>query len=83
MKIEHTVLASSLPVNSKAMVARLRELMDENQTNSLALLKDNPNVRAVMWLLNSQVFGLLAAIDMCDEWKWIKEHLEADDESNC
>lgn len=66
--IEQTVLTDSLPVNSKAMLSRLNELMDEQPTNCLEGIKDDVRVQAVLWLLNYQVFGQLATIDMCTLW---------------
>lgn len=72
MNIEETILTSSLPVNSKAMLARLTELMDEHGTNCLADCKYGSEVddriKAVLWLLNSQVFGQLAIIDQHQLW---------------
>lgn len=67
-KIEFMAMTDSLPVNSKAMINRLMELMNENQTNCLVDLKESWHVRTVMWMLMSQVFGQMAKIDMGDLW---------------
>ena len=68
MKIEDTIFESGLPVNSKAMLNRMRELLDEGKTNCLVNIKDDRRVLQLMWLINSQVFGGLAMIDMMDLW---------------
>ena len=70
MKIEQTIGMIGLPVNTKAMLSRLTELMDEHATNSLGLerVKADPRVRAVMWLIMQQVFGQVAKIDMGELW---------------
>ena len=64
MNIEQTVTSVALPVNSNAMLNRLSELLTENQTNCLKDCKEDIRVKAILWLLNSQVFGQLAVIDM-------------------
>ena len=70
MNIEETIKESHLPVNSKAMLNRLLELLDEHETNCLAVqsCKHDPRVKAVMWLLMTQVFGQLAKLDLGDMW---------------
>ncbi len=67
-KIEFMAMGQSLPVNSKAMINRLREIMDENQTNCLQELKDDWATKTVLWMLMSQVFGQLAKIDLLELW---------------
>ena len=76
MNIEQTVLGQSLPVNSLAMLHRLRELLDELGGNCLRDFKEDPRIRAVLWLLNYQVHGQLATIDMMAEWDWIDANLK-------
>ena len=73
--IEETVKTNSLPVNSKAMLSRLNELMNERPTNCLESIRDDIRVKAVLWLLNYQVFGQLATIDMCELWSEIDVNL--------
>ena len=73
MRIEDTIKTDSLPVNSIAMCNRLIELMRKNDTNCLLGMdnwndQDNWSVEAVLWLLNSQVYGQLATIDLCQIW---------------
>lgn len=75
MQIEQTVLSNGLPVNSLAMLSRLNELLAENKTNCLESCKSDIRVKAVLWLLNYQVFGQLATIDMCDLWDEINKNL--------
>jgi hypothetical protein len=71
--IEYCAMMDSLPVNSKAMLARLNELMDQKETNCLAGIRDDWHVKTVMWMLMSQVFGQLATIDMHDLWGQLYE----------
>ena len=66
--IEDTLTNNSLPCNSKAMLYRLIELLEENETNSLESCRNDPRVKKVLWLMNSQVYGQLARIDMCNEY---------------
>ena len=73
MNIEGTIKTDSLPVNSKAMIHRLSELLEENETNCLNICKDDPRVKAVLWLLNSQVFGQMANIDMAELWQELND----------
>ena len=76
MHIEETIKTEALPVNSKAMLSRLNELLDEHNTNDLTLCKTDARVQAVLWLLNSQVYSQCARIDMSDEWDFICTRLE-------
>lgn len=66
--IEDTIFDDMLPVNSLAMIERLREVLDERGTNCLSNIRDDLRVRKLMWLLNSQVYGQSHIIDMEDEW---------------
>ena len=75
MNIEDTVKDQGLPVNSKAMVSRLLELMDEGKTNCLCGMRNDLRVKAVLWLLNGQVFGQLAIIDMTELWQELNANL--------
>jgi hypothetical protein len=66
--IEETIASQNLPVNTKSMLNRMSELMEEKSTNSLQGIQDR-RIRKLLWLLNSQVFGQLAIINMEQEWK--------------
>ena len=70
MCIEQTINDFGLPVNTRAMLSRLQDLLDEHATNSLGLerAKADPRVRAVLWLIMQQVFGQVAKIDMEELW---------------
>lgn len=68
-KIEFTAMSQSLPINSKAMLSRLVELLEENETNCLSNLRDNWSVQATMWLIMTQVFGHGAVIDLSELWQ--------------
>lgn len=71
MHIEETIKEQSLPVNSKAMLNRLLELLDEHETNCLMVqsCKNDPRIKAVMWLLMTQVFGQMSKIDLAQLWR--------------
>jgi len=77
VKIEQMILETGLPCNSRAMLNRLRELMDENGSNCLSddRQRDDVRIKAVLWLLNGQVYGQCARIDMCDEYAAITKAL--------
>jgi hypothetical protein len=75
MNIENTIKYEVLPVNSKAMVNRLIELMDEEGTNCLQNMRCDLRVKGVLWLLNQQVFGQLGTIDMFELWQELNEKL--------
>jgi hypothetical protein len=76
MNIENTIMSTSLPCNSLAMLARLRELLEDNKTNCLSDCRQDARIKAVLWLLNSQVFGQLATIEMCEEWTQLNRDLQ-------
>jgi hypothetical protein len=69
--IEETIFDLGLPVNSKAMLSRLGELLDEHGTNcfSLERVRSDWRVRAAMWLVMQQVFGQSTLIDMEELWR--------------
>lgn len=71
--IEDKIHEDYLPVNTKVMAHRLIEILEENDTNCLLGLKDNKQVKKLLWLINSQVFGELAIIDMSRLWNELKE----------
>lgn len=75
--IEETVLGEALAVNSKAMLARIMELLDELGTNCLSeeSARSDPRIRAVLWLLNQQVFGQLGLVDMMEEYSSVAKGL--------
>ena len=69
MDIEQTIVHEGLPVNSIAMLTRLQELLEENKTNSFEGMICDHKIKGVMWLLNAQVFGQCACIDMVTLWE--------------
>lgn len=70
MEIEDCIFDNNLPVNTIAMLNRLEELLKENETNSLLSesCKMDARIKRLFWLLNSQVYGQVATIDMYNEW---------------
>jgi len=74
---EHAFAESSLPVNSIPFLNRLKEILEEYKTNSLKTLPPSSEyhlkARAVLWVLNAQVFGQVAEIDMNMEWGELDE----------
>ncbi len=75
--IESTIKQDGLPVNSRAMLTRLNELLEEHGTNCLETdrARNDARVKAVLWLINGQVFGQLATIDMMELWKELKDQV--------
>ncbi len=71
--IEDFIHSDILPVNTLAMANRLKAILEENNTNCALSLKDNKQLKKLLWLLNSQVFGELAIIDMSQLWQDLKE----------
>lgn len=67
--IEDKICDKILPVNSVAMANRLKEILEERNTNTLLGLQNNIKVRKLMWLLNAQVYGETGTIDMEKEWE--------------
>ena len=67
-QIEDQMFLDYLPVNTKAMLTRLRELLDESHQNSIKGLRNDVRASRLMWLINSQYFGGGASIDMDKEW---------------
>ena len=63
-EIEYTIKTATLPANSYVLLARLSVLMREHKTNHLGDCKNDLRIKAVLWLLVSQVFGEFAMIDM-------------------
>lgn len=67
MNIEDTIFEDKLPVNSRAMLTRMGDILQNHKTNCLSDIRDEPEVRRLMWLICDQVYGPLAKIDMWDE----------------
>ena len=78
LKEEHAFKSEAFPVNSIPFLTRLREVLDEAQTNSLQTVAKLPigtvseqyywKARALLWVINGQFFGQLADINMSKEW---------------
>lgn len=75
--IEETIKDQGLPVNSRAMIQRLIDLLEEHGTNCLETerARNDARVKAVLWLINGQVFGQVATIDMCNLWSELKDQV--------
>ena len=73
--IEDTIFDSGLPVNSLAMLNRLSELIQQNKTNSLLSNKcrDDPRIKRLMWLINSQFYDQTDIINMEILWQTLKK----------
>jgi len=72
-EIEDMIEDALLPVNSIAMLDRLKELLKENKTNSLSECREDKRIRKLMWLMNQQVYGQSGVIDLSREWKTLTE----------
>jgi len=79
--IEDTIFDSGLPVNSLAMLNRLKDLIQEHKTNCLLndSCKNDGRIKRLMWLLNSQFYGQLARIDLHKKWDELKETYAKDE----
>ena len=71
--IEDTIFKPSLPVNAFPLLDRLRELIKENNTNSLHLCKKDIRIEKTLWLILQQYFGDLAVIDLSEMWQFLKD----------
>ena len=70
---EEAFMSKSFPCNSIPFLTRLRELLNESQTNGLAYLEeeDKLKARACMWILLGQLYGQLATINLSEEWSYL------------
>jgi len=73
MEIEDTIFEKGLPVNTIAMLNRLKNLLEENGTNCLKNCRDDIRVKKLMWLINRQFYGEQVSIDLWDEWDQLKK----------
>lgn len=57
MNIEETIFEDALPVNTLAMLDRMKEILKENQTNCASDLKGDGKLayRKCLWLVNNQI----------------------------
>lgn len=72
MKIEDTIF-QMLPVNTIPILDRILELLKENKTNSITMLKNKDTlfrfqVQSLLWLLNEQFYGSNYKIDQSYIW---------------
>jgi len=67
---EHAFMSEAFPCNSIPFLTRLRELLNETQTNGLAYLSEEGKLkaRACMWILMAQLYGQTATINLSEEW---------------
>lgn len=84
MGIEDTICEAHLPVNTIAMLERLKELLKEHETNSLLSCRgekvcpqgqpctpschEDVRIQKLLWLINSQWYGEIGKIDLSEEW---------------
>jgi len=52
--IEDTIFDSYLPVNTLAMLERLKEVIKENKTNNLERCTSDTRIQRLMWLIMNQ-----------------------------
>ena len=72
-EIEDMIEDRFLPVNSIAMLDRLKELLKESETNNLEECREDKRIRRLMWLMNQQMYGQLGVIDLSREWRALTE----------
>jgi hypothetical protein len=70
MKIEELIFADFLPCNLRAFLSRAIEILDDNKTNNYESLNDEAKMRfrAVMWFIDSQIYGQTETIDLQGIW---------------
>ncbi len=85
--IEEYIFEDSLPVNTLAMAERLKEILKNQQTNSILGLKIKnygnnlepeekeafERFKSCLWLINQQVYGQLGKIDLYEEWSKLEK----------
>ena len=70
MNIESMIFDEALPDNSIAMFERGIEILRDAETNCIKSLNGEAKLkmRKLLWLINQQLFGQLAIIDMYNQW---------------
>jgi hypothetical protein len=63
MNEEKAFKCEAVPCNPIPFANRIVELVKGNTGNV-----QSDEVKACLWILNSQAYGQLATIDLCDEW---------------
>ena len=74
------IFSKTFPTNSLPLIKKLKDKLEELNITSLSSKKarENPDIRGIMLLLNEQMYGQLATIDLTDEFfklynKYIKK----------
>ena len=78
--IEDTVFTNALPVNTLAVLERLKVLIQEHKTNNIEQAigtgaETDNRILACLWLLNAQYVGSVADISMAEWWTEIGKKL--------
>lgn len=81
--IEDSVFEQSLPTNSIPVLDRIKQLLKENETNSIktATLKDF-RMRKCVWLLLAQIVSPVGTVDMREAWQVLENEKEEKNGSN-
>lgn len=84
MNPEETIFSEGLPVNTLAVLERFKEIIKENNTNSLLSKPDDIRIRMIFWLLvehismyywkNDRELGELLISFNTKEWDKLREH---------
>lgn len=71
MKAEEALFERSWPVNSIPFLTRLREILDENRTNSLKSLKgiEKDRAKTCMMVLIGHLYGITKVLDNWKEYE--------------
>ena len=72
--IEETIFDDHLPVNTLVILERMKEILDNNKTNSILSCRNDLSIRKLMWLLNTQTYGQLSVIDLEAEFLELNKH---------
>jgi len=74
--IEDTIFYSTLPVNTIAMLNRLKEILQDANVNCAKSLEAEQREKylRVLWMLNQQVYGPTAIVHMLETWEAFYEN---------
>ncbi len=73
--VELSIASTGLPVNSLILLNRLHELLKEHDTISLRKIRQDPRVRAIVWMINNEIHESIH-INQYDEWNELMDELD-------
>lgn len=78
---ERAFLCEIFPCNALPFLTRIRQLLQEGNTNAFDSLSEKAkvNVRACMWILMAQLYGQFAVLDLNHEWLELEATIKGGD----